>query len=76
MGNYGSDLISLKPTTNQKEKDRQTEANYVTPATAAATRATKAKGSVTLVSSNTQCRGFVIQSTANGRLGLLLRAGH
>jgi hypothetical protein len=27
MGNDGSDLISPKPTTNHKEKDRQTEAN-------------------------------------------------
>jgi hypothetical protein len=27
MGNDGFDLISLKPATNQKEKDRQTEAD-------------------------------------------------
>jgi hypothetical protein len=27
MGNYGSDLISSKPTTNYKENDRQAEAN-------------------------------------------------
>jgi hypothetical protein len=27
MGNYDFDLISLKPATNQKEKDRQTEAD-------------------------------------------------
>jgi hypothetical protein len=27
MGNYGLDLISLKPATNQKEKDWQTEAD-------------------------------------------------
>jgi len=27
MGNYGFNLISLKPTTNQKEKDRQSEAS-------------------------------------------------
>ena len=27
MGNYGSDLISPKPTTNYKEKDRKAEAN-------------------------------------------------
>jgi len=27
MGNYGSNLIAPKPTTNQKEKDRQREAD-------------------------------------------------
>src|SRR5262245_6532724 len=44
------------------------------PATAAATRETNARGSATLVSSNTQCRDFVtvsqIQAVSASRLAL------
>ncbi len=37
----------------------------VTPATAAATKATNAKGSVTLASSDTQCGNFTLPQLTN-----------
>jgi hypothetical protein len=46
--------------TRAAEKIIAKKRGVVMPATAAATRETKTKGSATLASSNTQCDGFVI----------------